>query len=85
MHNNNNQDINHQCKYLYSRLISERNLFRIPQWDYMRSKNIRESLDQEHIQNKKREKFKEINESDEQRMRTIEQVSFLIIKINLQI
>jgi hypothetical protein len=52
----------------------------------MRSKNIRESLDQEHIQNKKREKFKEINESDEQRMRTIEQVSFsFLIKINFQI
>jgi len=48
----------------------------------MRSKNIRESLDQEHIQNKKREKFKEINESDEQRMRTIEQVFFFFFNKN---
>jgi hypothetical protein len=40
----------------------------------MRSKNIRESLDQEHIQNKKRDKFNEIAQNDQQRTRPIEQV-----------
>jgi hypothetical protein len=44
----------------------------------MRSKNIRESLDQEHIQNRKREKSNDFNEHDQQRTRSIEQVSFFI-------
>ncbi len=42
----------------------------------MRSKNIRESLDQEHIKNKKREKCNDFNENDQQRIRSIEQVFF---------
>jgi len=42
----------------------------------MRSKNIRESLDQEHIKNKKREKQNDFNENDQQKSRSIEQVCF---------
>jgi hypothetical protein len=43
----------------------------------MRSKNIRESLDQEHINNKKREKQNEFYENDQQKSRSIEQVGIL--------
>ncbi|CAF1342560.1 unnamed protein product [Rotaria magnacalcarata] len=46
----------------------------IPQWEYMRSKNIRESLNQEHIKNKKREKQNDFNEHDKQKTRSIEQL-----------
>ena len=42
----------------------------------MRSKNIRESLDQEHIRTKKREKQSDFNENDPSRTRSIEQVLF---------
>jgi hypothetical protein len=48
----------------------------------MRSKNIRESLDQEHIQNKKRDKFNEITQNNQQRTRPIEQVLDFIFILN---
>lgn len=43
----------------------------------MRSKNIRESLDQEHIRNKKREKSNDFNENNQEKTRSIEQVFHL--------
>ncbi|CAF1077134.1 unnamed protein product [Rotaria sordida] len=46
----------------------------IPQWDYMRSKNIRETLDQEHIKNKKREKKNDFNENNQEKTRSIEEL-----------
>jgi len=49
----------------------------------MRSKNIRESLDQEHIKNKKREKQNDFNENDQQKSRSIEQVCNFILYFNL--
>lgn len=48
----------------------------------MRSKNIQESLNQGHIKNKKHEKQYDFNQNDQQKLRTIEQVLFLIKKIN---
>ena len=41
----------------------------------MRSKNIRETLNQEHLKNKKREKQNDLNDiNDQQRTRSIDQV-----------
>jgi hypothetical protein len=40
----------------------------------MRSKNIRESLNQEYIQKKKRVKSNDSNENDQRKARSIEQV-----------
>jgi hypothetical protein len=43
----------------------------------MRSKNIRETLNQEHLKNKKREKQNDLNDNNnQQRTRSIEQVLF---------
>jgi hypothetical protein len=40
----------------------------------MRSKNIRESLNQEYTKNKKREKQNDVYENNQQKTRSIEQV-----------
>lgn len=40
----------------------------------MRSKNIRETLNQEHVKNKKRENKNDFKENDQQKTRSIEQV-----------
>ena len=47
----------------------------------MRSKNIRESLNQEHLKTKKREKQYDLYEDNQQKTRSIEQV-FLFISFN---
>ncbi|CAF4816073.1 unnamed protein product [Rotaria sp. Silwood1] len=73
----NQQEQEEEYEYEYEQEKEEKSNV-IPQWDYMRSKNIRESLDQEHIKNKKREKQYHFNENNQEKTRSIEELRQIV-------